>query len=105
MWADHIMHSDVVKEIRNNNKKRVDKTLNEIKSYMRENYINKSEDAKTSDEAIAVFIYARKWNDIISSSHAIEVTSTSMAWSDMSNFEIGQLMAMIDNNLSHRRKE
>ena len=60
----HIMHSDVVKQIKRSNTKRAQEMVDEILEAIKE-IKDKYWESKKGDECVIVNIYARKGNDIL----------------------------------------
>jgi len=64
---EHIMHSDIVQQIRNNNAKRIGEIVEKIKKAISP-ITNELQSAQKGDECMIIDMYIRKWNDMISKS-------------------------------------
>jgi hypothetical protein len=78
---EHIIHSDVASQIRNNNKKRAEEINVLIKDTIQP-IIDALDRAEKGDEALYVYYYIRKGNDFITHSSYVGATHTHISSTD-----------------------
>lgn len=101
--TEHIMHSDVVKFMNENNKDKAIQMADSIRAAVK-GITDEYEKAEKGDEVAIVFIYTRKWNDILTSWFDDQIVSTSALTSDylMLQYDVRNY---IDNTFIDRNDE